>query len=337
MPGESGGILSTRGKVEDMLISFENAFPETLSGGSALPVGGSRSGLLCPSCFGGKSGERSLSVFRNEGGHGAKCHRASCGWGMFKPGIAGLVPDPPSFTPRPYPNPVTAPDPDNAIWELLRVPVMERTVRLASMLGVHSRYGVPLEIVWDVRDYDWRVRGHVSRKYPGKEVRTWKGEPGPWYSYHGFNRTRTLWLVEDQVSAAQIALAGGNAIALLGCELSLEGQLELGAYLRRLEGIFFTGRPQTKVALDPDAFDNGVCLTKELTSRLGYDTMFQPLLNDPKDLPEGELERMVKEDLGPRPKGAPPYSFCRSCGVRTDYKSPTCLYPQRHCSDQQDT
>jgi len=317
-------------------MRHEDLFSETRALVAALPVGGSRSGLLCPSCYGGKSGEHSLSVFRNEGGHGAKCHRTSCGWSYFKPEITDLFTCPP-FTPRPYPHPVEAPNLGNVIWNLLRVPATERTVRLASMLGVHNRYGVPLEIVWDVRDYDWRIRGHVSRKYPEKEVRTWKEWPGPWYSYHGFNRTRTLWIVEDNVSAAQIALAGGNAIALLGCELSLEGQLELGVYLKRLDGIFFTDRPQIKVALDPDAFDKGAAMTKELTNRLGYDTMFQPLFSDPKDLPEGKLEQMVKEDLGPRPKGAPPYSFCRSCGVRTDYKSPTCLYPQRHYSDQQDT
>ena len=319
-----------------MLISFENAFSKTRALALGLQVGASRSGLLCPSCYGGKSGEHSLSVFRKENGLGAKCHRASCGWSFFKPEITDLVTGPP-FTPRPYPHPIETPEPGNAIWNLLRVPATERTVRLASMLGVHVRYDVPAEVVWDVRDYDWRPRGHVSRTYPGKEVRTWKEVPGPWYSYHGFNRTRTLWLVEDQVSAAQIALAGGNAVALLGCELSLEGQLELGAYLKRLEGIFFTERPQIKVALDPDAFDNGICLTKELTGRLGYDTICVTMTNDPKDLPEGELKRMVEEDLEPRPKEAPPYSFCRSCGVRTDYKSPTCLYPQRHYSDQQDT
>lgn len=259
-----------------------------------LPVGGSRSGELCPKCQGGQSGERSLSVYRNEWGVGARCHRASCGLNIFRGSPEISLPNaPPAFKPRPYPFPLAAPLRVNEVWDRLRVPAAERGPALAARLGLHAREGVSNEIVWEVRGYDWAARGHVSRTYPDKRIRVWRESNTPFYAYHGFRRTPTLWIVEDSVSAAQIALAGGNALALLGVQFSLAGQQELGDYLARLKTV--AGTPQIKVALDPDAATVAVKLTRELTSRLGYATMFMPLVADPKDLPEGELARMVEE------------------------------------------
>jgi len=258
-----------------------------------LPVGGSRSGELCPKCTGGRSGERSLSVYRNEWGVGARCHRASCDLNTFRSDIQA-APEVAAFKPRPYPFPLAAPDSLNEAWDRLRVPIADRGPGLAARLGLHAREGVSNEVVWEVRGYDWAAKGHISRTYPDKRIRVWRENNTPFYAYHGFRRTPCLWIVEDSVSAAQIALAGGNALALLGVQFSLDGQAELGDYLRRLKTV--AGTPHIKVALDPDAATLGVKLTKELTNRLGYATMFMPLVADPKDFPEGELARMVRDE-----------------------------------------
>lgn len=234
-----------------------------------------------------------MSVYRNEYGIGAVCHRAGCPFKVFRRELVTEPQAPPPFQPRPYPSPLAVPGPQCPIWALVRVPEPERTVDTAARLGLLTMEGNEGEVVWEIRDYQWSPRGHVSRTYPGKFVRTWKAVPGPFYGYFGFKRTRTIWLVEDCVSAAQIARAGGNSLALLGTHFSRDGIAELGAYLARIKAVY--GPPVVKVALDPDAAGKGAALTRELTSRLGYGTVFVPLQYDPKDLPEGELEGMVRE------------------------------------------
>lgn len=258
-----------------------------------LAVGQARGGLLCPRCHGGRTGERSLSVYRNEYGVGGRCHRASCPLNIFRPDITGaaLTP-PPAFKPRPYPYPLAIPAPDSTIWDLLRVPAGRRDARLAAQLGVLTRADDSNEIVWEVRDYQWLTRGHISRHYPDKTIRIWRTTPGPFHAYHGKTRAPCLWIVEDNVSAAQISLAGGNALALLGVGFSPEAQGELGAYLKRLP----FANVKVRVALDPDAAAKGMLLTRELTSRLGYDILFTPLIADPKDLTPGTLEQLVQKD-----------------------------------------
>jgi hypothetical protein len=258
-----------------------------------LPVGGSRSGLLCPACGGGRSRERSLSVYRNEFGVGGRCHRASCPLNVFRPDIVTRDVTVAEFKPRPYPFHLVYPYPDHSIWDGLKVPFPDRTPELAARLGVLTSVYDAREVVWEVRDYQWATRGHISRTYPDKRIRVWREQEGPFHAYHGFKRTRVLWVVEDMVSAAQIAMLGGNALALLGTNFSANGQAELRGYLTRIHAT--VGYPEVKVALDPDAADKGARLARELTSRIGCATMYVPLSADPKDLPEGELARLVRE------------------------------------------
>jgi hypothetical protein len=255
-----------------------------------LPVGGSRSGLLCPACGGGRSRERSLSVYRNEFGVGGRCHRASCPLNVFRPDIVTRDVTVAEFKPRPYPLPLAYPGPGHFIWPLLRA---QPSPELAAKLGVLTNAENASEVVWEVRDYQWATRGHISRTYPDKRIRVWRDQEGPFHGYHGFKRTRVLWVVEDMVSAAQIAMLGGNALALLGTNFSANGQAELRGYLTRIHAT--VGYPEVKVALDPDAADKGARLARELTSRIGCATMYVPLSADPKDLPEGELARLVRE------------------------------------------
>jgi len=250
-----------------------------------LPVGGSRSGLVCPKCGGGQSGEPSFSVTVGPEGIWYKCHRASCGLGGLRSGLEpGRPTDPAPFEPRPYPHNLATPPDGHWIWPKLGI---EAGSLASARLGVYTRFADPDEIVWEVRDFDLKPRGHISRAYSSKFIRSWRTEPGPWMGFFRGLCPR-LWIVEDMVSAAKISLAGFPALALLGTHLSPEGRAELGAYLRRLNA------PVVRVALDPDAAAKGSALARDLTFRLGRDTIFVPLSQDPKDLTRAELAEVLK-------------------------------------------
>ena len=255
-----------------------------------LPVGASRSGLICPRCRGGRTGEGSLSLTRDTGGVWYKCHRASCGLAGFKPDLDQSAPAMPvPFVGRPYLFNRALPGPEHWVWDRLAVPVERRGAGLASRLGLFTRADDSNELVWEVRDYDWVTRGHISRTYPGKIVRTWKDREGPWTGYVGLDRVPVIWVVEDLMSASRIALEGGNALALLGTHFSVDAQNELEDYLSR----FPHCHTKIVVALDPDAAEVGARLTRDLTFRLGRATIFQPLSADPKDMDPGELKCLV--------------------------------------------
>lgn len=254
-----------------------------------LPPGGSISGL-CPKCSGGRTGELSFRVTKLvTGGIAYKCHRASCDNAGLRPAVPGepqqIIPP---FQPRPYPYDLTVPGPDHPLWNLLRVIPEARTPELCARIGLYHREGDSGEIVWAIVDYDWSLRGHVSRTYPGKVIRTWRESPGPFCGYFSNIRHPDLWLVEDPVSAARIQLEGRSALCLLGTHFSLEGQQELRDRGGLAKRIF--------VALDPDAYNVSQELAKTLTFRLGRDTVAVPLEKDPKDMDQKELRALLYPD-----------------------------------------
>lgn len=231
---------------------------------------------------------------RAAGGVWYKCHRDKCGLAGFKPDPDQSAPAMPvPFPARPYPFNRALPSPDHWVWDRLAVPFGGRTAERAARLGLFTRADDTNELVWEVRDYDWSARGHISRVYPDKIVRTWKELEGPWTGYVALVRSPVVWVVEDMMSAARVAIEGGNAIALLGTHFSVEAQKELGGYLAR----FPEGDRKIIVALDPDAAETGARMTRDLTFRLGYATIFQPLKSDPKDMDPGELQCLVRSHL----------------------------------------
>lgn len=273
-----------------------------------LPLGGSKSGLICPACLGGRSGERSFSVSRSERGEvWYLCHRASCGYrGRYAPNGVDYAPITLNtrhitpFIPRPYPYRVVPPHTDHPLWSRVGLwgiaapgasnAALEGNMGpIAAKIGVGVREDSPLEIVWEVRDLDLEPMGSVSREYPSKRIRTWRERPGPWMGLFRLDpEARSLWIVEDPVSASRIALAGQSALCLFGTHLSREGREALGVYLRH--------RPELRVcvALDPDAAGIGAEMARELTFRFGRDTLFVPLKQDVKDLDGSSFREVLQ-------------------------------------------
>lgn len=251
-----------------------------------LPEGASRR-VVCPGCRGGRSGEASLSVTRLNDGIAYKCHRASCpvsGVRALVPGIGRV--DPAPFVPRPYPFDLATPSPGHGIWTALRLPYDER---VAARLGVAVRADDPSEVVWSIHNIRGESIGRLSRTYPEKRIRVWREVDGPFHNYIWTARKReALWIVEDNVGAARIAMSGYSALALLGTHFSMEARGELTTYLndRDLNPVIY-------VALDPDAYDKGSQLARELTFRTGRVTMAVPTIIDPKDMSPEALQRML--------------------------------------------
>ena len=253
---------------------------------AGLAPGQSRSGLMCPYCLGGASGERSLSVYqRDDGlGYGWRCHRASCGkWGgSLSPDQSGPTTKAPAFEARPYTFPTCAPPSEHPIWGLLGA--TERTPATAARIGLACRVGNPGELVWAVRNYDWLTVGHMSRDYATKTIRTWRTVDEPWFGYFSDNRGPCLWVVEDPVSAAKIQLTGGGAVCLFGSSIGRGVRLGLArlrerGHLKRL-----------LMALDPDATTKGAQYARDLTNSGVCDTLWVPLGSDIKDIPVENLE-----------------------------------------------
>ena len=250
----------------------------------------------CPKC--GQSG--SFSVFANPEGHGWKCHRASCGHSRFyrtgpRPEGASLaIPELPARPIRPYPFPLVFPDPDNPIWERMRVAPADRTGPEAAKYGLFAREGFASEIVWRLRDVTLRTIGHVSRDYATKTIRTWRlASTGVLYGYFPAARSTQLWLVEDCVSAARLAREGGvDSIALLGTHVGADLEADLDQYLMRFARVDVV--PQVVVALDADATEKAVKYVRRLSAVLPARVLFAPLKRDIKDLEPGKIEKLVE-------------------------------------------
>lgn len=248
-----------------------------------LPVGGSRSGLVCPKCGGGRTGEGSFSVSVAPEGIYFKCHRDTCDNAGLRAGLEPTIQPIAPFVPRPYPYGLRTVPFNHWLWDKLEAKPSHKT---CASLGVYVRELDMGELVWDVRDFNWESRGHISRRYPNKFIRSWRVVNGPWMNFIG-PRVNDLWIVEDNISAARIALAGHSALALLGTNLSPAGRAELRAYLPRLN------EPRVRVALDPDASATASALARELTFSLGRDILYTPLVADPKDLPRADFEELL--------------------------------------------
>lgn len=256
----------------------------------SLAPGESRSGVECPRC----GHAESFSVFATDEGQGWKCHRAKCGESRWLPAAPGLNTGPASpqvnfFTPRVYPHRLNPLPVEHFLAR--RLPALAG-LEGAARFGVYTRAEFTDEVVWALRGFDHRPRGHVSRDYRTKTIRTFRTVPGPCFGFLQLGPTDHLYLVEDMMSAAVVASAGGAAsLALLGTRLSLGLLEELDAWLRIQRA---GGMPhRVVVALDPDAHEKAREITRALTIRTDHDIVWFPTENDPKDMNPGQFARLM--------------------------------------------
>ena len=248
---------------------------------------------ICPRCGGGDGRELSFAVTRAGDALLFNCHRASCAAAGVRGGArvhaAGVIPA--VFAPRPYPWPLAVPGAGHFSWRLLRA---SGGPELAARIGLQHKADFSDELVWELRDFDWKHKGHVSRSYVGKTIRTWRTAPGPWYGYFADKRTpERLWIVEDPMSAARLQIGGESALCLFGTHLGTELRGEVVAFMQRQARVH--GHPPLLVvALDPDATVAGMDMARRLTTMTGYDTMARPLNKDIKDMDETELRELLE-------------------------------------------
>lgn len=218
--------------------------------------------VLCPSCLGGRSKERSFHLYPDGSGKG-RCYRASCGW---KGSYDGLVP---SAQPVIHTTARESLRSTHRHWLLSRVG--PEVVRRLDAFSGGSRIGLPVlsPLGVDV--------GHVLRAVDGSRPKYVSEMPagyklGAWY---GSACGADVVLVEDQLSAACIAeysCGTLTAIALLGHALHQELTVELSK--RNIATV--------KLALDRDAKHKAVESYLKARAILDIDLVMLP--DDVKNL-----------------------------------------------------
>ena len=219
--------------------------------------------VVCPSCGGGRSKERSCLVYDRSGVQFYRCFRASCEHprGLYS-GVADLT----------VQRVVRWPDvgllPSNRMrWLADKFHLTNDDLsRLRPMwIEKDSRFWYP------ITDERGAANGGVARSYwttPKSLTFTDNWGMGAWYS----NITSSsVWLVEDQVSACKMA-QHHTTVALLGVGLSSQ----LARHLATLN-------KQVVVALDGDALSVAVKLSEKLQGA-GCNTSVVFLEKDIKNL-----------------------------------------------------
>lgn len=196
----------------------------------------------CPVC---NAAERACHVFEAGGYRHVKCFRASCNayarFGLQDLG-GGRYQGSPSQG-------IAAP---RASQEVLR-PFLGHMYPLDAYpkahIGFRDRFGfagkgvyvtdyAPFPLLIPILSPSGGLRGHVEKRgalFPGeqKSNRIWKSKHEPMISWanlgpdNAYMETRTVWLVEDQISALKLAARGIRAVALLGTNITLEALSEI--------------------------------------------------------------------------------------------------------------
>jgi hypothetical protein len=241
--------------------------------------------VLCPTCGGGTRGEATFSVtFEGMGLARFCCHRASCGL-HGQMALSGEAPPPSNvWRPRPLLWGYATPGVGSYLWSKHRYRLREHddwsTFSITS--GLYHREDEPSTAVWECHSVDGMRLGHHTRT-ADKGIQNWRILQRPMHYAMlraDAERKRSCWIVEDPMSAALLAWTGENAIALLGTHLTPE-------LLRVLpDGYVY------RVALDPDAFDKAITLTRKLRD-MGLQAACVPLARDIKDMEPGFRDLLI--------------------------------------------
>jgi hypothetical protein len=251
--------------------------------------GESRSGLLCPACKGGGSGERTLWMNRDSRYVLYKCYRAKCSIGgkvNVRNATASERKEELGGKRRlleASPLPLTAEDID---WLKDKYHLSDEEI-YRNELGrtrLHS-YRVESRLYIPIFRFDRTVRGYTARDTEGLEAKKavsfrWHEEE-PNLSWHVARASKKLILVEDQFSAIR---AGSymNAAALLGVTLNKD----------KVDEIIRNGFAEAYLALDADATRKAIKTAIECRSRIKLRIV--QLEEDLKDLPRDKLTEFME-------------------------------------------
>lgn len=252
-----------------------------------LYEGESRAGELCPSCKGGRSGERTLSISNREGVLLWTCHRDSCSF----TGSTGGAPR----TGRPV---TQAESCRGMVGRLLareaeRIPQEISDVLLAKYAITQSHCGR-----WQLGWLESEQRLSIPVLSPdgetcGVNLRSFNGATPKaklhseensmaWYMKRGSHK---LVIVEDQFSAIR-ASDYCSAVALLGTNINDERARQIRKQTPGYERF---------LALDKDAFSKAVSLTVRYRGLLGLRLL--TLDKDLKDLTDEELASFMSANV----------------------------------------
>lgn len=241
---------------------------------------GRTSGLLCPACEGGRSGERSLSAYGGESGlFGLKCHRAGCGYSaglVVSPALRDAVIGAADFKPRPF----------RGDLEMLSV---RHNAILQDRYGITSPRNAGVQTVSGrdaiyipVYGPNHEDRGGVVRFLDGSQPKTvsYLTTMQPRLAWYAGMSRWTIVVVEDQLSAMRCAQLGYYGVALMGTNLNTAKVEEIMRVRSR------TGDEAAPVllALDKDAFSKAVGYARRWPS-------FRPVLleHDIKDSDDADV------------------------------------------------
>lgn len=256
----------------------------------------SASGLLCPACNGGRSGERSLG-YRREGFLGwFHCFRAGCGYKAIVPMAGGYEVRPPVFKPRPYAAPLEPPGSRlrHMLWH--RYGLSTATVNLYVQQPVggsafmwesgDGQLAMPRAMYMPVLSPYGEDRGGVLRYLDGTKPKTVSylttSQPAlAWYVRGALPKLAPVVIVEDQISAMRCRQLGYNAVALMGTNINDEKAREI------------RGDRPTLLALDKDAFGKAVDYARR------WPWMTPVLLeHDIKDSDDADVKARLGQALG---------------------------------------
>jgi hypothetical protein len=252
-----------------------------------LDVGMNTKEHLCPWCDGGQSRERAFSLTRTEVGLLYKCHRASCGKSGFIPTIASSLPTTPQREERRKTRPYTG--------EYL--PLNGTEIQF-----FYDEYGLEYKEICDF-SYDPRtgrivqpwhtvlghLGGHILRGYHGQKPKSltyWNNDGVPMVDYYiKFPWDRSIWLVEDQLSAIKLSRFE-NSAALLGAYISPEVAEDIR---KNFHTVY--------LALDNDA------TIKAIEQTLTYNLYFRNfrvvvLSKDVKNMNNDEIQKLIGDHVG---------------------------------------
>lgn len=249
------------------------------------------SGQVCPSCKGGRSHERSLSVGRAGAFLWWRCHRASCGK-RGKARVSGVGDEPETTDQKRKRERVfkRMPLPLKLKYQLAeQYNIAPETFDVARWSYTPDYDGYGPRVIFPIFSPDGRVRGEQFRSYTGHEPKSFTnvelGEQAlSWYRFRKYGKI--LVIVEDIPSAVRAAESQAmDAVALLGTVLNIDRVLEIREQ----------GYKKVWLALDNDALNQAVKYKKEFGHYLPDVLMVKALDEDIKDMSPEAFTLFVQE------------------------------------------